>query len=456
MSDSSASSAQRAAIRAFLTSPPLLAIAEAARQTGVEAVLVGGAVRDLLLGLTPLDLDFAVAGDAIPLARLCANRLKGAFYVMDAERGVARTILSRALIGPHEAAGKWTCDFVTRRGHTWAEDLRDRDFTINAMACRLDGDGALIDPLGGADDLRKRVLRMAAPGAVASDAVRAIRGVRLARQFGCAIEAGTWRAMGDAHAHVRTCSAERVRDAFMDALALPGPAPYDAMEDLDRLALLDVIVPQRRCATGEAPALALLRTAQRAVTQVRDQLTAADARELDRHFGMALAEGRPRRALLLLGVLFPNRQAAGAQAKALRLSAAERDILQTLHDAQPGLDALLDGGVSEGIEQKRAAHRWLSLAGNVTPEALCFGLARRAGETGAEAAGRLIRLYFDRYAPGRQPEPLLTGQDLLDAGLQPGAALGRALNVVREAQLIGMIETRQQALALVTQGGRAA
>jgi tRNA nucleotidyltransferase/poly(A) polymerase len=431
------------------------AIAEAARQSGVEAVLVGGAVRDLLLDLTPFDLDFAVTGDAIPLARRVANRLDGAFYIMDAERGVARAIFSRAPVGAPGAGGRWVCDFVTRRGRTWDEDLRDRDFTINAIACRLDGDGALIDPLAGADDLRNRVLRMAAPTAISADAVRAIRGVRLARQFGCVIDPGTWRALHDARAQVPTCSAERVRDAFMGVLALPGALPHAAMEDLSRLELLDEILPAQRVPAGWAPALTLLGAALRALPLLRDQLADAAAHDLDQHVNTILVEGRQRRALLLLVTLVSNRASVDALTKALRLSTAERGLMRKIHDAQTALDALLDGGAIQSAAQRRAAHRFLDFAADAAPEAICLGIARRAGEIQTEVAGGLARLYFDRYAPGRQPEPLLTGQDLLNAGLRPGVAMGRALDAVREAQLIGMIETRQQALALALLGGRA-
>jgi hypothetical protein len=119
---------------------------------------------------------------------------------------------------------------------------------------------------------------------------------------------------------------------------------------------------------------------------------------------------------------------------------------------------VLAAGEIQGDSQKRAAHQLLTLACDAAPEAVCHGLARRAltqspGAADYIAAGSLIELYFDRYAPGRQPEPLLTGQDLIDTGMRPGVMLGNVLDAVREAQLTGAITTREQALALALHGG---
>jgi tRNA nucleotidyltransferase/poly(A) polymerase len=454
-SDLSDADARRATLEAFLASPLPSAVAKAAQQTGAETVLVGGAVRDLLLGQLPLDLDFAVAGDAIALARRCANQLGGAFYIMDAERGVARTILDRAQVDAEAPEGKWVCDFVVRRGLSWEEDLRDRDFTINAIACRLNSKTELlIDPLSGAIDLKQGILRMASPTAITSDPVRAVRGVRLAHQFGCAIEPATWRAMGEAPALLSASSAERVRDAFMDALALPDTSPHAAAVDLARLGLLDVIVPARRGADVWAPQLDLLAAAQSAVDLLRGHFAATTAQELDLHLEAVISEGRTRHVLLLLSALLPAGAGGDGHLKALRLSAAERGIVRRIHDTQAALDALFDAGAIDTGAQKHAAHRFLSAVGDAAPEALCYALARRAATPAhgmVGMAGDLAALYFDRYAPGHQPEPLLSGQDLLDAGMRPGIAMGKALDAVREAQLTGEIKTRQQALALVFQ-----
>ena len=91
-------------------------------KTKEPVYLVGGAVRDALLGRPSHDLDFAVAHDAVKLARAVANELNGAFYLLDAERGTARVILEQGVL-----------DFARFRGENLPADLRGRDFTINAL-----------------------------------------------------------------------------------------------------------------------------------------------------------------------------------------------------------------------------------------------------------------------------------------------------------------------------------
>ena len=105
--------------------------------------LVGGAVRDAMLSIPTHDLDFALPGDALKVARQVANILGAAYYPLDLERETGRVIL---LDSP---GNRLALDFASFRGSNLENDLRDRDFTINAMALDVHEPGKLIDPLGG-------------------------------------------------------------------------------------------------------------------------------------------------------------------------------------------------------------------------------------------------------------------------------------------------------------------
>jgi poly(A) polymerase len=114
----------------------------------VDAYFVGGLVRDELLARTvKRDIDLAIGGDAIELARAFANAHGGAFYPMDEEHNVARVMLGETYV-----------DFARLRGEM-REDLASRDFTINAMARRL-GSNALVDPFQGERDLHDKKIRV--------------------------------------------------------------------------------------------------------------------------------------------------------------------------------------------------------------------------------------------------------------------------------------------------------
>jgi poly(A) polymerase len=158
---------------------------------GTPAWLVGGAVRDELLGRETADLDVVVDGDTARAARAVARAAgRAACFSLSEEFGSWRVVARE---------GAWQLDVEPLRGETIEADLALRDFTVNAIARPLAG-GAPIDPLGGAEDLRAKRLRMVAPDAFAADPLRVLRLVRLALEL--ELEAGveTLRCAG-AHAH---------------------------------------------------------------------------------------------------------------------------------------------------------------------------------------------------------------------------------------------------------------
>jgi len=168
---------------------------------GTRAWLVGGAVRDGLLGRETADLDVVVDGDPAQAARAVARAARrAACFALSEDFGSWRVVARE---------GAWQLDVEPLRGGTIEADLALRDFTVNAIAQPIAG-GAPIDPLGGAADLRARRLRMAAPGAFEEDPLRVLRLVRLALELNLEADAET---LGHAGAHaqgLREVSPERV------------------------------------------------------------------------------------------------------------------------------------------------------------------------------------------------------------------------------------------------------
>ncbi|MBR5997970.1 MAG: CCA tRNA nucleotidyltransferase [Deltaproteobacteria bacterium] len=163
--------------------------------------LVGGAVRDALLGRPVHDWDVITSGDAGELARRFAQSLNGTWFELDAERGYSRVCLAQGSV-----------DFAPWRAATLEEDLRARDFTINALAFPLHERGKVrpVDPLGGLADLRRRVLRCCSEDAFVDDPLRILRGVRLALQFQLEVEPETLRLMRQQVPLLRQCAGERI------------------------------------------------------------------------------------------------------------------------------------------------------------------------------------------------------------------------------------------------------
>ena len=176
---------------------PLLVSIQEAIPADQEIYLVGGAVRDTLMGRESHDLDFAVQADGIKLARLVANRLNGAFYPLDDERDTGRVVLIR------ENKTRTILDFATYRGTDIEGDLRDRDFTINAIAYNLQTE-EILDPLNGAMDVRAKVIRACKPESLENDPVRVLRAIRLAAGLRFHIDVDTRQNMRQAAGRLRS------------------------------------------------------------------------------------------------------------------------------------------------------------------------------------------------------------------------------------------------------------
>ncbi|MFL5782134.1 MAG: hypothetical protein ACJ760_12550 [Thermoleophilaceae bacterium] len=189
------------------------------------AYLVGGAVRDMMLGALAVDLDVALEGDALAAAWELAARLDG--RAMTHERFGTATVRTDDgfvvdLAGTRRERYTAPGELPDVEPAPLAEDLARRDFTINAMAVGLTGDdlGELHDPLGGEEDLRASRVRVLHPRSFADDPTRLLRAVRYATRFGFALEDDTERQARQAveAGALSTVSGPRVRDELLDLL----------------------------------------------------------------------------------------------------------------------------------------------------------------------------------------------------------------------------------------------
>ena len=222
--------------------------------------VVGGAVRDHLLGRSQADIadvDILVGHDALAVSRRVADQLGWAYYPLDAERGFARLVL----VPNHERAdaapmlhSSLVCDIATVAEGDLRVDLSSRDFTINAMAfmidagipCNLADTGGfeveIIDPHDGQLDLAQGIVREVSEHSLREDSLRLLRAVRFAAQFGFTIDPTTRARVVDQVDQIVQGSAERIRDELWKTLALP--AAHDALVMLNDVELLPHLLPE--------------------------------------------------------------------------------------------------------------------------------------------------------------------------------------------------------------------
>lgn len=430
--------------------------------------VVGGGVRDALLSRPIKDLDLATPDDSVGLARKIANAFpNGAFYVMDAERGVARALIETM-------HGRLNIDVARFRGEAGSllDDLQDRDFTLNALAVDLKADMTqIIDPLGGEQDIFHKVLRQCNPQAIASDPIRALRAIRQSTQLSFKIEPQTLLAVRACSGILQRTSEERVRDELMRILNLPRPTA--ALRVMDKLGLLD----------ESLPLMASVNAAQRQQSfMLMDKIggllgglhpTDTDTIAIDFGFGLALmrlnpyrrdlaayfartwVNERPHRALLMLAALCAdlpaNEGGIGALADGLRLSGLERKWLLRVLGARRVVHNLAD-------ESVLSQHRYWHTLGDDGLDVLLFTLGDELAQAGValqkeawlslvERVGILADAYYLHHDTIVAPPSLLDGDILMQAlGIKAGKRVGQLLSAIREAQVQGEVHTLDDAL----------
>jgi len=200
-----------------------------------EIYLVGGSIRDNLLGKRNFDLDFVMEKQSIKAAKLVADDFNGDFYVLDGKRGTARAIVE-------SDSRKEYIDFARFNGQSIYEDLANRDFTINALAINIAQPEKIIDPLLGKKHLEQKILCPCSGKSFINDPVRILRAIRFLGTLDLSISETVIESIRNASESLSRVSNERIRDELFRILA-----NSDVAESLHRLVsfnIFDKIFPE--------------------------------------------------------------------------------------------------------------------------------------------------------------------------------------------------------------------
>ena len=458
---------------------------------GVSAYLVGGAVRDGLMGRRTGDVDVVVSGSANEVGAALAESLNGYFVRLHPTLDVARVIVWR---DDHRV----TVDLLSLVEGGIPEDLRRRDFTVNAIATPLEsavsGEWELIDPLGGARDIEAGTIRAVSESVFVDDPVRLLRAVRLAAETGFGMERETESLIRrDAHLLMKS-SAERIREEFLRILAAPGAARWVGL--MDGLGLLSALIPELDRARG--------------VTQPREHyydvfghlLAAVDFADeivggrysvefvgemtpkfdgMEEYFGRHASDGYSRGTILKLTALLhdiakPDTKTIEASGRVRFFGHSEKgeeiadEILRRLRVSRKGAGMVKKmirhhlrprQMASKGeLPTRRAIHRYYRDLGDVALDTLYLNMADFLAARGplltrAEMGNqtRVIAHIMEVGPQSRSPAPkrrgLLTGHDIMsELQIEPGPTVGRVLKSVARAEASGRVKTREEALKL--------
>ncbi len=219
------------------------------KKAGFEAYIVGGCVRDLLRGEKPSDWDVTTSAKPEEIVGLFPESFyENKFLTVTVKTGSEDPALAEIEVTTFRTEGKYTDkrhpDDV-RVATTLKEDLSRRDFTVNAMAVMMGkADIEIIDPFGGQNDLREKVIRAVGDPTIrfSEDALRMMRAVRFAARLGFVIEEKTLQAIKEHAADIRAIAKERVRDELVKMIE--DIHAKEALELLHEVTLLQYIIPE--------------------------------------------------------------------------------------------------------------------------------------------------------------------------------------------------------------------
>ena len=445
--------------------------------------LVGGSVRDGLLRRPGVDVDVAVEHGALAFAQRAGALLDGAVVVLDAERGATRII-----------ARDHRIDVTDFRASTLASDLALRDYRVNALAVPLrellrNGRARVIDPTGGLGDLRARRLRLTGQAALIDDPLRGLRGVRLEAALGFTLTRSTRRAIHASAGDLTRVSAERIREELLAILATLTSAR--AFRRMDTLGLLSVVMPEvepMRVTSQPAPhRFAVLEHSMRALAGAdrlleRLPILAPFGDDLGAHMLEQLGGGVDRRQTLKIAALLHD--VAKPETRQVihgRVRFFEHDVIGARRVRGIGERLRLPKRATEVVERlvryhlrpmhlaqagtvtARARYRFFRDLGDEARDLLLLALVDGAAVTGTSPLSVWRRAIVVRHLLASQTKaleaetapPLLRGEDVMGHfGICPGPAVGRLLARAREAQALGKVGTREEALAFLDSPGR--
>jgi tRNA nucleotidyltransferase (CCA-adding enzyme) len=380
--------------------------------------VVGGAVRDGLLGRVraELDLDLVISVGAVETARRLASKYGAGFVLLDAEREIARVVF----------AGM-TVDIAQQDGATIEVDLQRRDYTINAIAYDLRA-GVTIDPLNGTQDIQERLIRMVNGTNLIDDPLRLFRAYRQGAQLDFTIEAETREMIRDLAHLSTTVAAERVLAELRYLLQTPTSSQWlVAMVDDGLLSgWLDGEI-------WEDLAMELMEI-DRSIELIQAHYPALD-RQLDRSIRETISMSR-KGICKLTALLSPELSVATAQMLRLTFSSIE---IQAVSTAISHLAPLLGSEMS-----LREQYFWFQAVGTNFPISIVLAIANGV------KIDKLVPL-IDRYLNPEDlvahPTPLVSGHDLIQAlAISPSPTIGKLLTEIHLERIINRIITPSDAI----------
>jgi len=440
--------------------------------------LVGGTVRDMLSNNFPKDIDL-VCKNAKKFASAIAVQKNAALVPMENKpdepcyRVVSRQTPDNSL------------DIAEMRGGTIYDDLGHRDFTINAVAVKVNQDcslGEIIDPLNGAGDITKKIIRIINDRSIVSDPLRILRAIRFSAMPDFSIEHKTLEEIGRSAHLLKDVSSERIMGEL--CLILKSPGSFRFFRQMDDLGILEIIFPEtgpmKGCPQNGFHHKDVWEHSLLVMESCEEIISNSSKYFKDASAGVAgnLA-GNDRMPLLKLAALlhdagkpatrglnpetgrttFYGHDEEGAKlisliAERLKMSSRSRDFMVLMAAEHLHILHLASGEVKSATKMK-----WFRRMGDDSVPAIILSMADVTGISGPDATEEYreshirwsvesVKDYYKEIKAKIESPDLITGHDLIALGMKPGPEIGRILVQVRDARDSGEIANREDAIEM--------
>jgi poly(A) polymerase len=443
-----------------------------------ESWLVGGTVRDLLMGRAIQDVDLVVQEDPEPAARELARVVRGPVFPLSEQFGAWR------VLAPD---GSWQADVTPLRDGAIEADLAQRDFTINAMAVPLGAGAPLIDPHGGAADIDRHLLRVVGERTYREDPLRTLRMARMACELAFEVDAETRRLAREASSLIGHSSPERVFYELKRVVTCQ--EVMRGLELMNEVGLVPRLLPELEALKGveqnpyhhldvwghTLAVLEALLELERDMASVFGELAGPIAEQLARPLAHDLTRGQALRfAALLHDVGKPGTRKLGDGGRVMfwghdELGARMIESLCSRFRTSTMLVAFLAGIarhhlrlgflVHERPLSRRHVYRYLRACEPVELEVTVLSVADRLATRGERTRADALEAHLAvakelageaiAWRSGGPPGTLVRGDELMrELGIDPGPRVGELLEQLREATFAGEVGSRDEAIAL--------
>jgi tRNA nucleotidyltransferase (CCA-adding enzyme) len=380
--------------------------------------VVGGAVRDGLLGRVraELDLDLVIPNGAVEVARQLATAYRAGFVLLDAERQIARVVFPGL-----------TVDIAQQDGANITQDLTRRDYTLNAIAYDLQS-GETIDPLNGTQDIQERTIRMVGRHNLIDDPLRLLRAYRQAAQLNFTIASHTRQAIRELVPLLTTVAAERVLAELRYLLQTPNSSQWLVAMVEDELLTGWLKIPIDTAFKNR------LTQFDRSIELIEQHYPTLGI-ELDRSLRDTISMSRGSIGKLTI-LLSSDLQLATSQMLYLTFSSAEIQVVTTAITYLPELLA-----TEMSLPEQ---YFWFKSVGSDFPLLVVLAIAAGVELVKLEC---LIDRYLDPNDQVAHPTPLVSGHDLIQSlQIAPSPTIGKLLMEIQLARIMGEISTSTDAI----------